>query len=284
MIYFPNAKINIGLRITERRPDGYHNIESLMVPVAWYDVLEIVLSKPGKENFTLTGSTLGGCPPEKNLVIKALRAFEAHTGVKLPPYDIHLHKVIPDGAGLGGGSSDAAIALISANRSSGLNLSDDELAEIALTVGADCPFFIYNRPMIARGKGELLTDVDASFLKGIYVAIAKPKADAVATKDAYAGVTPAPLPAGCRLEDAIAKPIKEWMADGILVNDFGPSVMGLRPQIRCTLEHIRRAGALYSAMTGSGAAVYGLFPDVKMAEAAVAGLTDCECFSGPFVI
>lgn len=283
MIVFPNAKINIGLRIVERRPDGYHNIETVMVPTGWCDILEMVPAASGRESFTLTGSTLGGCPPEKNLVIKALRALENYTGKALPPFDIYLHKVIPDGAGLGGGSADASFALLCANELAGLGLDKDQLAEVAVRVGADCPFFIYNRPMAARGIGELLSDVDLSSLRGKHIAIAKPSAEAVATREAYAGVCPRPL-LGESLEAAIAQPVEKWQQSGVLVNDFEPTVCALRPQIAAVLKKMRGYGALYSAMSGSGAAVYGIFDNAKMAEEAIAGMPDCTCFAGPLEV
>ncbi|MCM1067058.1 MAG: 4-(cytidine 5'-diphospho)-2-C-methyl-D-erythritol kinase [Muribaculaceae bacterium] len=279
MILFPNAKINIGLRIVNRRPDGYHDIESVMLPVPWCDVLELVRSASGYESFTLSGSTLGGCPPEKNLVIKALRALEAYTGKALPPFDIYLHKVIPDGAGLGGGSSDASAALIAANELAGLGMSKDELAAVATRVGADCPFFIYNRPMVARGIGERLSPVDIPALSGLGLAIVKPGAEAVSTREAYAGVHPHPMEAGSSIESAVAEPVELWQSGGVLINDFEPSVFALRPQIGATLARLRAKGAVYSAMSGSGASVFGIFPTATMAEEAVSEFKDCSCFS-----
>lgn len=279
MIVFPNAKINIGLRIVERRPDGYHNIESIMVPVGWCDILEIVPSETGRETLTVTGSA-PDCPPEKNLVIKALRAVERYTGKPLPTFDIYLHKVIPDGAGLGGGSSDASSAIMLANELAGLGLSKEEMAGIAAGVGADCPFYIYNRPMYVCGIGDILTPVELPALAGLGIAIVKPDSEAVSTKEAYAGVTPAPLAAGESLPEAVGAPVAEWKLGSTLRNDFEASVFPLRPKIGRTLARLREYGPLYSAMTGSGAAVFGIFESVKMAEEAIAGFDGCRCFAG----
>ena len=140
MIVFPNAKINLGLRVLGKRPDGYHDISTVMVPVGWCDILEIVPSA-GNGSFSLSGCALGGCPPEKNLVIKAIRALEADLGHTLPPLDIYLRKIIPDGAGLGGGSSDASFTLKAVNELLSLGISPDRLAAIAARIGAGSPVF-----------------------------------------------------------------------------------------------------------------------------------------------
>ncbi|MDE6527383.1 MAG: 4-(cytidine 5'-diphospho)-2-C-methyl-D-erythritol kinase [Muribaculaceae bacterium] len=281
MIVFPNAKINIGLRIVERRADGYHNIESVMVPVGWCDILEMVPSASGRETLAVTGSALD-CPPEKNLVVKALRALEVYTGRPLPPFDIYLHKLIPDGAGLGGGSSDASSAIMMANELAGLGLTKEQMAAVAAKVGADCPFYIYNRPMLAQGIGEVLTPVELPDLAGLGIAIVKPDAEAVSTREAYAGVVPSALGCGESLLEAVARPVAEWQGSTLLVNDFEPTVFALRPRIADTLERLRAYKPLYSAMTGSGAAVFGIFDNAKMAEAAIAGFEDCSCFACQF--
>ena len=150
MIAFPNAKINIGLFITARRPDGYHDIATVMMPADWCDILEIVPAKDDVTTLTVTGRSVD-CPPEKNLVMRAYRAMEER--YNLPPVDIFLRKIIPDGAGLGGGSADAAFTITTLDRLFGLGLSADVMAGIAATIGSDCPFFIYNRPMLATGTG-----------------------------------------------------------------------------------------------------------------------------------
>ncbi len=280
MILFPNAKINIGLRVLRKRPDGYHDIESIMIPVGWCDILELVPASTDTGSFTLTGSDLGGCPPEKSLVIKALTALENYIGHKLPPLEIHLHKQIPDGAGLGGGSADASFALIGANQLFQLGLSDEELASVAAKVGADCPFFIYNRPMLAEGIGEKLSPVDFSSLRGMGIAIVKPEAEAVSTKDAYAGICAAELPQGISLIEFAMHDISLWSSEGIVCNDFEQSIFPLRPIVADTLAALKAKGALYAAMSGSGAALFGIFPNVKMAEEAVADFVGCRTFAG----
>lgn len=277
MLVFPNAKINIGLRVLRRRPDGYHDIDSVMVPIGWTDILEMVPSASGSTTFTMTGHTLGGCPPEKNLVMKALRALEAHLGRELPPLDIYLHKNIPDGAGLGGGSADASFALRAANDMLGLGLGDEELAAVAARVGADCPFFIYNRPMHVEGIGERLTPVSIPALSDMWVAVVKPRTEAVSTREAYAGVSPA-VPSTPLLSAFDATP-GSWLSLGA-VNDFESSVFALRPVIADTLEAMRGAGALYASMSGSGSSVFGLFDNAKMAEDAAAMFDGCDTYAG----
>ena len=183
MIRFPNAKINLGLYIERRRPDGYHDISTVFYPVPLCDVVEVV---PSHEVRLFTYGNPVNCPPEKNLVMKAYRLLADE--FNLPPVDIHLHKHIPDGAGLGGGSSDASSVLLILRELFSLPLSDEELAARAAKLGADCPFFIYNRPMAARGIGDQFTPTEVD-LSGKYIVIVKPEVS-VPTDDAYAGVTP----------------------------------------------------------------------------------------------
>lgn len=281
MIVFPNAKVNLGLRVLRRRHDGYHDISTVMVPVGLCDILEIVPAQ-GAGSFTLTGSDLGGCKPEKNLVVKALRALEADLGTSLPPLDICLRKVIPDGAGLGGGSSDASFALRAVNSLLGLGLSDGRLAAVAARVGADCPFFIYNRPMLAEGIGERLTPVGLTLPEGCGICIAKAETESVSTRDAYAGITPEPMPADESLTARLHSDISQWESEGIIRNDFEPCITALRPAVADTLARMKGCRPLYAAMTGSGAAVFGIFPSVKMAEEAASRFTDCHAFAGEF--
>lgn len=281
MIVFPNAKINLGLRVLGKRPDGYHDISTVMVPVGWCDILEIVPSA-GNGSFSLSGSALGGCPPEKNLVIKAIRALEADLGHSLPPLDIYLRKIIPDGAGLGGGSSDASFTLKAVNELLSLGISPDRLAAIAARIGADCPFFIYNRPMLAEGIGERLSPVSLPIPDGCAVAIAKPQAEAVSTREAYEGITPAPLGEGESLPAALALSPDSWQTGNIVRNDFQDSIFPLRPVIESTLDRMKALNPLYAAMSGSGAAVFGIFPCVKLAEEALEHFPDCRVFAGQF--
>ena len=279
MILFPNAKINIGLRILRRRPDRYHDLHTVMVPVPWCDILEMVPAA-GNGSFSMPGGDTLGIPPEDNLVLKALCALERHIGQHLPPLDIYLKKNIPNGAGLGGGSSDASFAIMGANEIFKLGLGKAELAEVAAGVGADCPFFIYNRPMLAEGIGERLSEIDIPVLDGMDIVIAKPRTSAVSTAAAYAGVTPCELPAGANLATALSLPVSQWQGDSTVSNDFEQSIFALRPEISAVKERMLESGATYAAMSGSGAAVFGLFGSDKLAEAAARQLDDCEIFVG----
>lgn len=276
MVVFPNCKINIGLRILRKRADGYHDIETVMVPLPWCDVLEIVVAE--RPSFYLSGNSLGNIPPEKNLVLKALRNLESETGITLPPLAIYLHKSIPDGAGLGGGSADASFALKAVNELLSLGLSDNRLAEIAAKTGADCPFFIYNRPMLAQGIGQRLSPVEIPSLNGRWITIVKPSAEAVATPAAYAGVTPCELPDGICLNQYICRPAQQWHTDGVLVNDFEPSIFALRPVIADTLVRLRSFNPVYSAMSGSGASLFAIFDTEEAAAHATASFPDCVTF------
>lgn len=276
MVVFPNCKINIGLRILRKRADGYHDIETVMVPVPWCDILEIVVAE--RPSFYLSGNSLGNIPPEKNLVLKALRNLESETGITLPPLAIYLHKSIPDGAGLGGGSADASFALKAVNELLSLSLSDNRLAEIAAKTGADCPFFIYNRPMLAQGIGQRLSPIEIPSLNGRWITIVKPSAEAVATPAAYAGVTPCELPDGICLNQYICRPAQQWHTDGVLVNDFEPSIFALRPVIADTLVRLRSFNPVYSAMSGSGASLFAIFDTKEAAAHATASFPDCVTF------
>ncbi len=269
MILFPNAKINIGLDITSRRPDGYHNLVSLMVPVKWTDILEIVPARGTETTLTVTGRGVD-CPPEKNLVMKAYRALEQLT--PLPPVDIYLEKIIPDGAGLGGGSSDAAFTLRGLNELFALDLSDETLAGIASTLGADCPFFIYSRPMICEGIGDIMTPVDID-LSAYTIALVKPP-HSVSTREAYSAVVPAIPPV--HLSHLIATPVNEWR--GNVKNDFEPSVGALLPEIGIIKERLYALGAEYASMSGSGSTVYGLFSHDILSADLAAEFPDCLTF------
>lgn len=268
MIVFPNAKINLGLQVLRRRADGYHDISTVMLPVDWCDILEITPATGATGTFEQCGD-IPDCAPADNIVLKALRALEKHIGTPLPPFDIILEKHIPHGAGMGGGSADAAFAIRAVNELAGLGLDDATLAAVAATVGADCPFFIYNRPMFAEGIGERLSAVDASALSGLSLVIAKPRSEAVSTAAAYAAITP-------RGDDATPTRLDiESLRNGVYVNDFEAPITAMRPEIGAVRKSLLAHGALYAAMTGSGAAVFGFFESAKMAEEAAAALTDC---------
>lgn len=269
MITFPNAKINLGLNIVERRPDGYHNIKTVFYPVPLTDVLEIVPADGGETTLTCYGNPVD-CPPEKNLVMKAYRLLQERCG--LPPVAMHLYKHIPDGAGLGGGSSDAAHALMMLNRMFELGITDEDLATMAATLGADCAFFIYNRPMLATGIGDVMSPINVD-LKGRTLLLVKPPVG-VDTRTAYSRVIPqTPTLA---LPDIICRPVEAW--DGLLVNDFEPSVFAALPQLWLIKASLLDAGADYAAMSGSGSTVFGIFDNDKLAETAADTFTDCATF------
>lgn len=278
MILFPNAKINLGLCVTARRPDGYHDLSTVMLPTGWCDVLEIVPGHGKTHTLTVSGRTVD-CPPEKNLVMKALRALESEVG-PLEPVDMYLEKIIPDGAGLGGGSADAAFALRGLNEVLRLGLADDRLAAVAARVGADCPFFIYNRPALCTGTGTDVSPMEIPSLAGFTLAIAKGRSGSVSTAEAYRGITPRRPEYDPR--ETITLPPSEW--PGRLVNDFEPTVFAALPAVSALKRHMYDAGAVYASMSGSGSAVYGIFADDKLAGRALAGLTDCDTWSGAAVI
>ena len=272
MIVFPNAKINIGLNIIERRQDGYHNIETLMYPIPWCDVLEIVPANGDETTLTVSGRQVN-CPPEKNLVMKACREFQREKGVG--NVDIYLHKIIPDGAGLGGGSADAAFTLVTMNELFECNCSKEELAAMAAKIGADCPFFIYNNPCFATGIGTEFAPANLN-LSGTTIAIIKPQ-EGVSTAQAYAGVTPR-LPEKS-LEQLINMPIKQWQ--GLVKNDFEDSIFPILPSIKAIKTKLLSMGAIYASMSGSGSAVYGLFPESDiLADDLRKAFPGCDTFVG----
>lgn len=274
MVVFPNAKINIGLDITARRPDNYHDICSVLYPVPWRDILEIVPAAGETTTLTVTGRGVA-CPTHKNLVMKAYNALDAH--VHLPPVDIFLHKIIPDGAGLGGGSADAAFTLLALDRLFDLRLGADALADIAATLGADCPFFIYNEPMLATGTGTTLTPINIS-LTGYGIIIIKPQVS-IPTAEAYAGVVPA-IP-DASLPDIIgATPPAGWKSS--VKNDFEPTVFNRHPSIAGLKQRLYTEGAIYSSMSGSGSAVYGIFDTGydNLADILRETYPDCDIFTG----
>ena len=257
MITFPNAKINLGLNIVERRSDGYHNLETVFYPIALTDVLEIVPARGGESTLTTYGNPVD-CPVEKNLVMKALRLMQQHYNV--PEVDIYLYKHIPDGAGLGGGSSDASSTMLMLNDMFDLNARKEQLAQLAATLGADCPFFVYNKPMMATGIGDVLSPIDVD-LKGKFLYLVKP-AVSVPTRVAYSRVTPV-LSTSC-LGDDLAQDVGLW--SGVVKNDFEPSVFAAFPQLGAIKKTIEASGARYASMSGSGSSIFGVFDDVNMAE------------------
>ena len=279
MVLFPNAKINLGLNIISRRTDGYHELLTVMVPIGWCDVLEITPSRIGRTTLSVSGRNVD-CPPDRNLVMKAFNALAAEVG-ELPPAEIYLEKIIPDGAGLGGGSADAAFTIKGLNEVFNLGLPDSKLAEVAARVGADCSFFVYNRPAYCTGIGtEISSNVTTSLNDSHYIVIAKPTGVSVSTTEAYAGITPHPTRLSPR--DIVSRHLSEWR--GLLVNDFEYSVFKRAPQCAMLKELLYKAGAMYAAMSGSGAAVFGIFESDKMAHRAAHECIDCDTFVGNFTI
>lgn len=269
MVTFPNAKINLGLNIVERRPDGYHNIETVFYPIPLTDILEIVPAQGSETTLTTYGNTVD-CPIEKNLVMKAYRLLSERYDV--PPVDMYLYKHIPDGAGLGGGSSDAAHVLTLLREMFQLDITDKELASLAAQLGADCAFFVYNRPMAATGIGDILTPVEVN-LQGKCLLLVKPSVS-VPTAQAYSRVCPAIPSQWAR--DVVSLHVAQW--DGALVNDFEPSVFAQHPQLWLIKAALIDAGAQYAAMSGSGSTIFGIFDSVNVAEAACAKFADCVTF------
>jgi 4-diphosphocytidyl-2-C-methyl-D-erythritol kinase len=251
MITFPNAKINLGLNIVSKRPDGYHNIETVFYPIPWHDALEIVPAPDGQSTSLIqTGIPIDG-DPHANLVYKAYRLLKAD--YDLPEISIYLQKNIPFGAGLGGGSADAAEMLKLLNDFAHLELSDVCLAGYAAQLGADCPFFIYDRPLFAEGIGNIFSPIDVS-LEGYALVIVRPPIH-VPTPEAYAGARPQ-IPAES-IRTILARPPETWK--DCLTNDFEPSIFARHPTIGGIKRTLYDRGAIYASLSGSGSAVFGVF-------------------------
>jgi 4-diphosphocytidyl-2-C-methyl-D-erythritol kinase len=252
MIVFPTAKLNFGLRITAKRNDGYHDIETIFYPVGLCDALEFVVSdKTVKKDFLISTGINACCDPEENLVIKTLiRLREKYT---FPFLKIHLHKGIPAGAGLGGGSSDSACILKAVNRRFELNISEQDLKDISLDLGSDCPFFIEGVPSFATGRGELLNPVN-QFLSGFYLVLLNPGLG-ISTREAYQNCRPG-QPSESLIQ-LITHPVTEWKKQ--ILNDFEDFAFKKHSIIRDIKNELYNSGALFSLMSGSGSSVFGLF-------------------------
>jgi len=250
MIAFPNCKINLGLRITSRRPDGYHNLETVFYPVPLFDVLEIVSATEERGKFIPSGIDLEG-NSGNNLVLKAYRLL--NDDFELPEIDIYLRKNIPVGAGLGGGSADAAFMLTLLNEFASLKLDGEKLEKYAAQLGADCPFFIRNKPVFAEGTGDLFTEINLS-LKGYFLYLIKPDIF-ISTKDAFSGIIPKKPETSTK--EIIKMPVTQWK--NVLFNDFEESIFHRYPEIRQIKEAFYANGAVYASMSGSGSSVFGLF-------------------------
>jgi 4-diphosphocytidyl-2-C-methyl-D-erythritol kinase len=257
MICFPNAKINLGLRIIEKRSDGYHNIETVLYPIGLSDALESV-PNPKDADYSLSISGLmaneGPINTNNNLVTKAFRLLQSR--FSLQPSAFYLHKAIPVGAGLGGGSSDAAFSLKIINEINNLGLSDTELEEFSAHLGSDCAFFIKNKPIFASGIGTIFSEVKVC-LKGYHLVLVKPDIS-ISTAEAYSFVHPA-AHSEKSLKELLSEPVETWK--NRIVNDFEVPIFERYPQIGLIKESLYKEGAVYASMSGSGSAVFGLFKE-----------------------
>ncbi|MCC3158867.1 4-(cytidine 5'-diphospho)-2-C-methyl-D-erythritol kinase [Hymenobacter sp. 15J16-1T3B] len=250
MLVFPNAKLNLGLHITERRPDGFHTLETVMLPLPWCDALEVL---PAAETtLTLTGRPIPG-DPATNLCRRAYELLQADFPA-VPPVHLHLHKVVPIGAGLGGGSADAAFALRALNQVLQLGLPDEQLEAYARRLGSDCAFFIRNEPALALGRGDELQPLALPQLRGAACKVIYPNLH-ISTAEAYAGVTPQ-APAH-ELRAALAGSVESWR--DTVVNDFEASLAPKYPLLGELKAQLYAAGAAYASLSGSGSAVFGLW-------------------------
>jgi len=254
MITFPKAKINLGLHVTARRHDGYHDIETIFYPVGLSDALEFVVGdkNAASDEIVMTGLRIN-IKPGHNIVLKALNHIRRE--YPIPFLKIHLHKAIPSGAGLGGGSSDAAYFLKVLDRYFGLEMSSAKMQSIALELGSDCPFFIDPLPSLAIGRGEILSPLDC-FLTGYYISILNPGVSII-TRDAYLNCHP--VKPKIALRDIIRQPVRSWQK--MLKNDFEEYAFKVYPVIAELREALYRAGADFSLMSGSGSSVYALWKE-----------------------
>ena len=264
MITFPIAKINLGLNVVERRPDGYHNLETVFYPVPIRDALEVTTMAPQFPSpydcdLKVTNISIEG-DEQRNLVVRAYQLLKQDFP-QLPRIHAHLHKAIPTQAGMGGGSSDCAYMIRLLNEQFHLGLSTQQMQQYAARLGADCAFFILSQPAYAEGIGERLEPI-ALDLSQYWIAVVRPDIP-VPTKEAFSLVHPHHPEKNCR--DVVMQPIETWRQD--LVNDFEQSVFTLHPEIGAIKQQLYSLGAVYSAMSGSGSAVFGLFrEDIKIGE------------------
>ncbi len=256
MIVYPNAKINIGLNVVEKRPDGYHNLETVFYPIGLQDILEIQELDTDVPDcgyrLKLTGSLLDGSP-EDNLVVRAFKLLKRE--FDLPPVSIGLYKHIPTGAGLGGGSADAAFTVKTLNDRFKLGLTTQQMEDYCAQLGADCPFFIQNKPVFATGIGNVFHPIELN-LKYKQLVLVKPDVF-VSTKDAYAKVNVRHPEK--QLPELLSQPIETWK--DTVVNDFETSVFSKYPEIAAIKDKLYDMGAIYASMSGSGSSVFGIFED-----------------------
>lgn len=257
-ISFPIAKINLGLNVVEKRPDGYHNLQTVFYPVPLKDALEVqVMDSAFPSDYDcdlkVTNATIDG-DEQRNLVVRAYQLLKKDFPT-LPRIHTHLWKGIPTQAGMGGGSSDCAYMLVLLNQQFHLGLTEKQLIDYAAQLGADCAFFILSRPCYAEGIGEKLQPIDLS-LNGYYLAVVRPDIP-VPTKEAFSRIHPHYPAQNCR--ETVMQPVETWR--DTLVNDFEESVFTLHPEIGDIKQQLYNMGATYAAMTGSGSALFGLFKE-----------------------
>lgn len=258
MLLYPNAKINLGLSVVRKREDGYHDLETIFLPVTdLHDELELTPRAAEGYHFEQSGIVVD-CPPEKNLIVRVYNKMkELYPGIG--GVDIRFTKNIPFGAGLGGGSADAAMMAVGLSLLFDLDLTAEELEQIVAPLGADCAFFVQNRPRFAEGIGNVFSEVPETLmeqLRGKWLLLMKPDC-AVSTAAAYKGIHA--HPADVPLREAILRPINEWQS--CIVNDFEASVFPQFPEIAALKQMLLNKGAIYAAMSGSGASVFGIFDE-----------------------
>ena len=257
MILFPNCKINLGLNILHKRTDGYHALETVFYPLPLSDALEVVTMSRQESSphlpFTMSGLDIEG-NPGSNLCLKAYRLLK-NDHPTLPWVRMHLHKVIPSGAGLGGGSADAAFTLLLLNKKFNLGLSQQKLIEYALILGSDCPFFVLNKPCFAQGRGEQLEPLDLD-LSGFRVIIINPGIH-INTSNAFMRIQPGH--SGNSLRETIQHPVSQWKE--IITNDFEKVIFQQYPILSQIKTNLYEAGAVYASMSGSGSTIFGLFKE-----------------------
>lgn len=276
MLAFPACKINLGLQLTERRPDGFHNLLSVFYPVNWSDVLEIIPSQAARSStatdsvqFSTSGLPIPGDPdPSRNLCVRAYTLLRAD--FDLPPVQMQLHKVVPIGAGLGGGSADAAATINLLNSQFSLGLSPAQCEAYARKLGSDCAFFVQNKPQYCVEKGDVFEPIDLG-LSGYYIRLVYPNL-AISTAEAYAGVTPR-KPA-VPLRTLIEAPIDQWR--DTVHNDFEDSLFPKYPVLGRIKQQLYDDGALYASMSGSGSTIYGIFSSPPDRTDAFSGYTVWE--------
>jgi 4-diphosphocytidyl-2-C-methyl-D-erythritol kinase len=252
MIFFSPAKINIGLQIFEKRPDGFHNIQSVIFPTGLCDILEINILQSKNQEIRFSQSGLRFSSDLKdNLCLKAVELFAGEA--YLPPLEMHLHKQIPVGAGLGGGSSNASTTLLGLNSLIDNPLSKKRLAELAEMLGSDCPFFLHREAKLMEGRGEILTPVQLK-LKSFYLVLLFPDIH-VSTAIAYQGVQPS-YPDQF-LKEIIQKPVRDWKNE--IINDFELTVFAKFPRLKELKHRLYANGAIYASMSGSGSSLYGIY-------------------------